>query len=181
MKFLFDLFPVILFFAAFKLGNIFLATGVAMVASLAQIAWVWFRQRKVDPMLWISLCIITVFGGLTLVLHDETFIKWKPTILYWAFAAGLSGGTLFYDKNFIRTMLQEQLKLPEVIWKRLNWAWIAFFTLMGFVNLAVAFAFQLPTETWVNFKLFGTTGLMFVFIVIQMMMLSKYIDVEEKD
>ena len=180
MKFLFDLFPVILFFAAFKFGNIFLATGVAMAASVAQIAWVWGRHRKVDPMLWISLAIIIVFGGLTLVLHDETFIKWKPTILYWAFALVLTSGRLFFGKNFIHTMLREQLVLPETIWKRLNWAWIVFFTVMGFVNLAVAFAFDFSTETWVNFKLFGTTALMFVFVVIQMLMLAKYIEVEEK-
>ena len=81
MKFLFDLFPVILFFAAFKFFGIFVATGVAIAATFAQIAWVWFRRRKIDGMLWASLAIITVFGGLTLVLHDETFIKWKPTIL----------------------------------------------------------------------------------------------------
>ena len=181
MKFLFDLFPVILFFAAFKLGNIFVATGVAMAASVAQIAWVWGRHRKVSPMLWISLAIITVFGGLTLVLQDETFIKWKPTVLYWVFSLVLAGGKRFYNKNFIHSMLHEQLDMPEPIWVRLNWAWATFFAVLGFVNLAVAFAFGLSMETWVDFKVFGTTGLMFVFIVIQMMMLAKYIDVEEKD
>lgn len=176
MKFLFDLFPVILFFAAFKLGNIFLATGVAMAASVAQIGWVWARHRKVEPMLWISLAIITVFGGLTLVLHDETFIKWKPTILYWSFALALGTSKLLLKKNLIRTLLAEQLTLPENIWQRLNWSWFGFFLFMGFANLAVAFAFGLSTDTWVNFKLFGGMGLMLLFVIAQGLLLSKYVE-----
>ena len=178
MKFLFDLFPVILFFAAFKLGDIFIATGVAIAATFIQIGWVWMKHRKVDTMLWVSLVIITVFGGMTLVFHNETFIKWKPTVLYWAFAAVLAGGLLFFKKNFIRTMLGEQLELPERVWSRLNWSWVGFFVFMGFANLAVAFAFNLSTDVWVSFKLFGGMGLMFVFAMAQVLMLSKY--VEEK-
>ncbi|MFT3847449.1 MAG: septation protein A [Propionivibrio sp.] len=178
MKFLFDLFPVILFFAAFKFAGIYVATGVAIAATFAQIAWVWLKHRKVNNMLWVSLVIITVFGGMTLVLHDETFIKWKPTVLYWAFAAALAGGTLFFKKNFIRTMLSEQLELPEHVWSRLNWSWVGFFIFMGVANLAVAFAFNLSTDVWVNFKLFGGMGLMFLFAMAQVLVLSKY--VEEK-
>ena len=178
MKFFFDLFPVILFFIAFKFAGIYVATVVAMVATFAQIGWVWFKHRKVDTMLWVSLVIITVFGGMTLVFHDETFIKWKPTVLYWAFAAVLAGGLLFFKKNFIRTMLGEQLELPEPVWTRLNWSWVGFFVFMGFANLAVAFAFNLSTDVWVSFKLFGGMGLMFVFAMAQVLMLSKY--VEEK-
>ena len=178
MKFLFDLFPVILFFAAFKLGDIYLATGVAMAATFLQIGWVWVKHRKVDTMLWVSLVIISVFGGMTLFLHDETFIKWKPTVLYWAFAVALAGGALFFKKNFIRTMLSEQLELPEHIWNRLNWSWVGFFVFMGVANLAVAFAFNLSTDVWVSFKLFGGMGLMFLFAMAQVLMLSKY--VEEK-
>ena len=176
MKFLFDLFPVILFFAAFKLGNIFIATGVAMAATVAQIAWVWLKHRKVDTMLWVSLAIISVFGGMTLIFHDETFIKWKPTVLYWALAAGLAGSSLFFRKNLIRTVLAEQVDAPDFVWRRLNWSWIGFFVFMGCANLAVAFAFNLSTETWVNFKLFGGIGLMLLFAVIQGLMLSKYIE-----
>ena len=176
MKFLFDLFPVILFFAAFKLSDIFVATGVAIAATFAQIAWVWFKHRKVDTMLWVSLAIITVFGGMTLIFHNETFIKWKPTVLYWALATGLAGSTLFFRKNMIRTLLAEQIDAPEFVWQRLNWSWIGFFAFMGLANLAVAFAFNLSTEIWVNFKLFGGIGLMLVFAVIQGLMLSKYIE-----
>jgi intracellular septation protein len=179
MKFFFDIFPVILFFIAFKLGDIFIATGVAIAATFAQIGWVWFQHRKVDTMLWASLGIITVFGGLTLIFHDETFIKWKPTILYWAFAVALIVGTLFFRKNLMRSLLAEQMKLPESVWNKVNWAWIGFFVFMGFANLAVAFAFNLSTDDWVNFKLFGGMGLMFVFVIIQGLILSKYIE-EEK-
>ena len=180
MKFLFDLFPVILFFAAFKLGDIFIVTGVAIAATFIQIGWVWMKHRKVDTMLWVSLVIITVFGGMTLVFHNETFIKWKPTVLYWAFAAVLAGGLLFFKKNFIRTMLGEQLELPEHVWSRLNWSWVGFFTFMGIANLAVAFAFGFSTDAWVNFKLFGGIGLMLVFALLQGLMLSRYIDEEKK-
>ena len=176
MKFLFDLFPVILFFVAFKFGGIYLATGVAMVATFAQIGWVWFKHRKVDTMLWVSLAIITVFGGMTLFFHNEDFIKWKPTVLYWTFALALAGSALLFRKNLIRVLLAEQFKLPDLVWDRLNWSWVGFFAFMGFANLAVAFAFGLSTDTWVNFKLFGGTGLMFVFVIIQGLLLAKYIE-----
>ena len=178
MKFLFDLFPVILFFAAFKLGDIYLATGVAIAATFLQIGWSWFRHRKVENMMWISLAIISVFGGMTLLLHDETFIKWKPTVLYWTFALVLAVSALVFRKNLIRTLMQEQITLPEAVWTKLNLAWIGFFAFMGVANLAVAFAFNLSTDVWVNFKLFGGMGLMFVFAMAQVLMLSKY--VEEK-
>jgi intracellular septation protein len=176
MKFLFDLFPVILFFVAFKFGDIYLATGVAMGATFVQIGWVWFKHRKVDTMLWVSLGIITVFGGMTLIFHDETFIKWKPTVLYWSFALALAGSTLFLKKNLIRALLAEQMDLPDPVWAQLNWSWFGFFVFMGFANLAVAFAFGFSTDVWVNFKLFGGTGLMFVFVIVQGLLLSKYIE-----
>ncbi len=176
MKFLFDLFPVILFFIAFKFGDIYLATGVAMVATFIQIGWVWLKHRKVDTMLWVSLGIITVFGGMTLLFHDETFIKWKPTVLYWSFAAGLAVSMAFFKKNLIRALLTEQIELPDAVWAKLNWSWFGFFVFMGFANLAVAFAFGFSTDVWVNFKLFGGTGLMFLFIIVQGLLLSKYIE-----
>jgi len=174
MKFLFDLFPVILFFIAYKFAGIYAATGVAMAATFAQIGWLWFRGRKIDTMLWVSLVIITVFGGMTLALHDETFIKWKPTVLYWAFAAVLLGGTLFFKRNLMRTLLAEQMELPEAAWKTVNWSWIGFFLFMGVANLVVAFNFS--TDDWVNFKLFGGMGLMLVFVLGQGLVLSKYLE-----
>jgi intracellular septation protein len=176
MKFLFDVFPVVLFFVAFKFGGIFIATGVAIAATFAQIGWLLARGRKVDKMLWISLAIIVVTGGLTLLLRDEAFIKWKPTVLYWAFAASLGGSAFFFRKNLIRSLLAEQISAPDFVWRRLNLSWIGFFVFMGFANLAVAFALDLPTETWVNFKLFGGIGLMLAFALLQGLVLARYID-----
>jgi intracellular septation protein len=176
MKFLFDLFPVILFFIAFKVSGIYVATGVAIAATFAQIGWLLFRGRKVDTMLWVSLAIIVLFGGATLWLQDETFIKWKPTVLYWLFGALLAGATLIFRKNLIRKLMEEQISLPERVWGQLNASWIGFFTFMGAANLFVAYSFS--TDAWVNFKLFGGMGLMLAFVVAQSLMLAKY--VEEK-
>jgi intracellular septation protein len=176
MKFLFDLFPVILFFVAFKLADIYVATGVAIAASIAQVAWLKLRGRKVDTMLWASLGIIVVFGGATLLLQDETFIKWKPTVLYWLFAAVLAGGELFFRRNLIRTLFGEQIQIPDHAWRTLNRIWAAFFVFMGGANLFVAYNFS--TDAWVNFKLFGGLGLMLLFVLAQGMFLAKY--VEEK-
>ena len=177
MKFLFDLFPVILFFVAFKLQGIYVATAVAIAASLGQIGWLWLRGRKIDTMLWVSLAIIVVFGGATLLLHDETFIKWKPTVLYWLFASVLSTSEWFLHKNLIRSMLGEQIQLPEPAWKKLNFAWVGFFVCMGLLNLYVAFNY--PTDTWVNFKLFGGMGLMLAFVIGQGLFLAKYVEQKE--
>jgi intracellular septation protein len=179
MKFLFDLFPVILFFVAYKFFGIFSATAVAIGATFGQIGWVWFRHRKVDGMLWVSLAIVTVFGGATLLLHDPTFIKWKPTVLYWLFATVLLGGNALFGKNLIQAMMQKQVTLPPRVWRNLNLAWALFFVLVGVANLYVAFNFS--ENTWVNFKLFGILGLMILFIVLQGLMLAKYVEHEEHE
>jgi intracellular septation protein len=174
MKFLFDLLPVILFFAAFKLADIYVATGVAIAASFAQVGWLKLRGKKVEPMLWASLGIIAVFGGATLLLQDETFIKWKPTVLYWMFCLVLAGAALVFRRNLIRAMLSEQVQLPEPVWARLNWSWIGFFAFMGAANLYVAYNYS--TDLWVNFKLFGGMGLMLLFVVAQALFLARHID-----
>lgn len=202
MKFLMDMFPVILFFGVFKWGEghadsaqalvsqylsglvsggsvgpeqapILLATAVAIIATMAQIGYLLVRGRKVDGMLWVSLAIIVVFGGATIYFHNEAFIKWKPTVLYWVFALVLVGAQIVMGKNLIRLMMKAQIDLPDPIWNRVNMAWAAFFAAMGIINLYVAFNFS--TSTWVNFKLFGFTGMMIVFVVAQTMFLSKYI------
>lgn len=177
MKFLFDLFPIILFFIAYKFAGIYAATGVAIAATFAQIGWVHFRHGKVDKMLWVSLGLVVVFGGATLLLHDPTFIKWKPTVLYWLFATVLLGSALLFKKNLIRNMLEAQVTLPEPLWMRLNLAWVAFFATMGGLNLYVAFHYS--EADWVNFKLFGGMGLMLAFIVAQGLMLAKYVEENE--
>lgn len=176
MKLLFDLFPVLLFFITFKTAGIFVATGVAIAATVCQIVWVWFRHRKVDTMLWISLAIITVFGGLTLIFHNETFIKWKPTVLYWLFGLIVLFSQIFLKRNIIRLLIGKQFELPFAIWERLGFAWAAFFVLLGIINLIVAFGLGLSTEAWVNFKLFGTTGLMLIFCIGQGLVLNKYME-----
>lgn len=179
MKFLFDMFPVILFFAVFKLYGIYEATAVAIAATFVQIGWVWFRRRKVEPMLWVSLGVITVFGGATLLLHNDTFIKWKPTVLYWLFAAALGIGELIFKKNLIRSMMEKQMSLPEPLWGRLLLSWIAFFSVMGILNLYVAFNYS--TDTWVNFKLFGGMGLMLVFVFGQALILARHMQEKKSE
>lgn len=201
MKFLFDLFPVILFFSVFKWGEgnaataqdigqhylsafisggqvtltqapILLATAIAILATIVQIGYLLARKKKVDGTLWMSFAIIAVFGGATIYFHNETFIKWKPTVLYWCFAAVLLFSKLFWNKNLIRSMMEKQMTLPEPLWHRVNLSWVAFFITMGLLNLYVAFNFS--TAIWVNFKLFGGMGLMFAFVIAQSLMLSKY-------
>lgn len=174
MKILFDLFPVILFFVTFKFAGVFTATAASMIATLAQVAWVKHRHGKVDTMLWVSFAIITVFGGATLLLHNETFIKWKPTVLYWTFSLALLLSPILFKKNLMRALMQDKLPLPDSTWTNLNLAWGAFFATIGAINLYVAFNF--PTDTWVNFKLFGITGLIFLFILAQAAMLAKYVE-----
>jgi len=176
MKFLFDLFPVILFFAAFKIWDIYIATAVAIAATFGQIGWVMLRKRRVEPMLWATLGIIVVFGGATLLLRDEMFIKWKPTVLYWLFTGVLAGAMLGWKKNLIRSMLGGQLKVPEHVWTKLLWSWAAFFAAMGVLNLVVAFNFS--TDLWVSFKLFGGMGLMLVFVIAQALYMSRYMEEE---
>ncbi|MFM7658593.1 MAG: septation protein A [Burkholderiaceae bacterium] len=202
MKLLFDLFPVIFFFAVFKFAGaqpeaaqafasqylsflvvdgaisaqqapILLATAVAILATLAQVVWLLLRRRHVDTMLWVSLVIIVVFGGATIYFHDELFIKWKPTVLYWCFSLALLGAQLILRKNLIRSLMGQQMTLPDPVWGKLNLAWGAFFAAMGVLNLYVAFNF--PLELWVNFKMFGFLGLMIAFVIAQTAYLSRYL------
>lgn len=172
MKFLFDLFPVFLFFVAINIWDIFVATAVAIVASFVQVGWLATRRKKIDPMLWASLGIIVIFGGLTLYLRDKTFILWKPTVLYWLFASVLAGATIL-RKNLIKALLSEHMQLPEPVWGRLNWAWVGFFGFLGVANLYVAFNYS--EKIWAAFKLFGGMGLMLLFIVAQSVFLAKYV------
>lgn len=201
MKLLFDLVPVILFFSVFKWGEshaaaaqslsaqylsslvsggvvsaeqapILLATAVAIAVTIAQILSLLTRRKKVDTMLWVSLAIIVVFGGATIYFHNETFIKWKPTVLYWCIALSLLVSQIAFKKNLVRTMLAEQIALPESVWRLLSLTYVSFFAAMGVLNLYVAYHFT--TGTWVNFKLFGGMGLMLVFVIAQSLFLAKY-------
>jgi intracellular septation protein len=173
MKFLFEVFPVALFFVAIQVWDIFVATAVAIAATFVQVGWLAVRRKRIPPMLWASLAIIVVFGGLTLYLRDKTFILWKPTVLYWLFGAVLAGGALL-GRNLIRALLSEQMSLPDPVWRRLNWSWVAFFAFMGLLNLYVAYNYS--EKIWASFKLFGGMGLMVVFIVAQSAFLAKYVE-----
>jgi intracellular septation protein len=172
MKLLFDLFPILLFFVAFKLADVYVATAVAIVATIGQIAWIRLRGGKVEPMQWASLGIIVVFGGMTLLFHDETFIKLKPTVLYALFACGLLLVPRFTGKNPLRAIMGGQVQLPDAVWNRLTLAWAVFFACMGALNLVIAYNFTL--EVWVNFKVFGTLALTVVFVVVQAFWISRY-------
>ena len=171
MKFFFDLFPVILFFAVFKFKGIFAATAVAIIASFVQIGWMLARRRKVEPMMWISLIIITLFGGATILLHNESFIKWKPSILYWVMGSTILISQLFFDKNAMKALMSKQVTLADNVWKKINMSWGLFFVVLGFINLWVIYHFS--TDTWVNFKLFGIMGLIVVFSIVQGVVITK--------
>ena len=173
MKFLFDLLPVILFFVGFKLYGIFAATAIAIATTLAMIIYAKMRYNKIDKMLLINGAIISVLGGITLALHDKTFIMWKPTVLYWLLAGFLLISQQFFNKNFIQQAFAKVLAAPSNIWRNVNFAWVIFLIALGFLNLYVAFNYT--ENTWVNFKLFGVTSLMFVFVLVQTWFLRKYL------
>ena len=202
MKLLFDFLPIVLFFVAFKYSDankdwaaafasqhfgflvaggtvgtgeapVLLATMVVIVATLAQVAWLKLRGRGIDKMLWVSLALVVVLGGLTIYFHSETFIKWKPSVLYWVMGLAFWLSPLLFGKNLLRALLGEQMQLPAKVWHRLNFAWVAFFATMGLLNLWVAYTFS--TSIWVNFKLFGGLGLMLAFTIAQGLYLSRYI------
>lgn len=175
MKFLFDFFPVILFFAAYKVSDIFTATAVAIAASVLQIGYMLVRRHKVSGMQWTGLVIIVLFGGATLVLHDETFIKWKPTVLYWL-GSVVFLGALTFKQNMVKAMMSEGIELPEPVWTRLAIAWGLFFFLIGGLNLWVAYTFSTPA--WVNFKVFGATGLMVAFVIAQALWIARHMPEE---
>src|SRR6266700_5813046 len=175
MQFLADYFPLLLFFAAFKLWDIYVATGVAIVASVAQIVYFRWRRGKVEVVHWLSLAIIMVFGGATLLLHDETFIKWKPTVLYWLFAATLLIGRVVFGRNLISALLKD-LTLPDPVWARITWGWVAFLVGMGALNLYVAANFT--TDTWVNFKVWGGIGLFMLAAVGTVASVARYLPEE---
>lgn len=173
MKLLFDFFPVLLFFITYKFFDIYAATAVAIVASFLQVGISWFRTHKVEPMHLVTLLIIAVFGGATLYLQDELFIKWKPTVINWLFGIALLASQVFGERTIIERMLSANITLPQSVWRRMNLSWALFFLVLGGVNLFVLYTFD--TDTWVNFKLFGILGLTFVFVLAQSFYLSRHI------
>ncbi|KOF52486.1 MULTISPECIES: septation protein A [unclassified Achromobacter] len=177
-KFLFDLFPLLLFFIAYRYTDIFVATGVAMAAAVAQIVWLRLTGKAIEPMHWINLAIILVFGGATIWLHSDVFIKWKPTVLYWLFGGALLGGRLL-GRNPIRRLMEKQIQMADAAWDRLNLMWAAFFLLAGALNLYVAFSGHFTESQWVSFKAFGLMGLLVAFVIVQSFWLGKHIQADE--
>lgn len=180
MKFLFDLFPVLLFFGAYSIaGDIFTATATAIVATVLQVVYSFVRHRKVDTMLWISFGLIVVLGGATLLFHNKTFIFWKPTVLYWFFSTMLVGFYRLKNTNFIEKMMGAQISLPVIIWTRLLHAWAVFFAVMGGLNLLVVYFVTtglLSEGMWVKFKVFGTLVLTLIFVVVQSVYISRFLE-----
>ena len=165
MQLLFDFFPVIAFFVAYKLSDIYVATAVILVAVLLQAGIQWFRQRKLNTMMLTSAVLVVIFGGLTLLVHDKTFIQWKPTVVNWLFAIAFLVSQFVGKRPLIQRLMGSQVTLEPKMWTRLNFLWIAFFVLLGGINLYVAYNFD--ESTWVNFKLFGILGLTLAFVVVQ--------------
>ena len=205
MKLLLDFLPLVLFFGSFKYAEahkdwaaafatdhfgsvvsggvvgideapVLLATVVVIVATLLQIGLMFARGKKVDLMLWITFVLVVVLGGATIWFHNPTFIKWKPSVLYWAMGLTFWVSQTLFRKNLLQSLIGDQLELPASVWQRLNFAWIGFFALMGLLNLYVAYSYS--TSTWATFKAFGATGLMLAFMLAQGLYLSRHIKPE---
>jgi intracellular septation protein len=179
MKFFYDYFPILCFFIAFKFFGIYIATAVTIVASVLQLGLYWLIHRRFEKIHIITLLSVVVLGGSTLIFHKEIFIKWKPSIIYWVFSIVLLGSQWIGSKPILQRMLGEKIVMPAKIWLRLNFAWAIFFLLLGLLNLYVVYHFD--TNTWVNFKLFGTLGITLVFIILQAIYMTRYIEDDKKN
>jgi len=173
MKFLFDFFPVLLFFIAYKMYDIYVATAVLIIACFVQTMGHWAIHRRFEKSHVITLVLVSLFGGATLLLQDEMFIKWKPSVINWLFGVAFIGSQFIGEKNFIQRMLGAQLELPLTIWRNLNMAWALFFIALGFINLYVVYHYD--TDTWVDFKMFGLMGLTLGFMLLQGLYLARHI------
>lgn len=179
MKFLFDLFPLLLFFVALKVWDIYVATAVAIAASVVQLAMFWVKHRRFETMHLVTGALIVVFGGATLILQDEMFIKWKPSVLNWLFGVAFLGSQFIGEKNLAQRMMGGSIEVPTPIWTRINLAWAVFFIAVGFANLYVVYHFD--TDTWASFKVFGITGLTIGFVILQAFYLARHIKDDDSE
>ncbi len=173
MKQLFEFFPIVLFFIAYKVYGIYVATEVMIGATTLGVALTWLKYRQVTTMQWITLVLAVVLGGATIYLHDERFLKWKLSIVEWLFGIAFLGSQFIGKKPFVERMMSSNLTLPALVWKRLNLMWGSFFISVGFINLYVMQHYN--TDDWVTFKTFGVPGLMIVFILVQIVFIYKYL------
>jgi intracellular septation protein len=177
MKLLVDFLPILLFFVAYQLTDIYVATGVLIVAALAQVCWIWLRQRRIEKLPLITAGLVLVLGGATLALRDPLFVQWKPTLVNWLFALAFLGSHVIGQKTLLERMLGGQLELPTPVWVKLSFAWALFFFAMGVANLYVAYTFT--ENAWVNFKLFGMMGLTLLFVLAQAVYMSRHLETDD--
>ncbi len=173
MKQLLEFFPILLFFIAFKLADIYVATAVVMMATIVQVAFIWFRYRKVESMQWVTLGLVIIMGGATLYFQNALFIKWKFSVIEWLFGLIFLGSHFIGKKPLFERMMSANMTLPDEVWKRINLLWALFFIAVGFLNVYVMFNYS--TDDWVYFKTFVAPALMLGFIVLQMLYLYQYI------
>ncbi len=195
-KLLFDFFPIAIFFAVYKYAdklpflkvgplenaeNIIIATAILIPATLFQVVYAYWKTRKIERMYLITLALVVVMGGATVILQDKVFIQWKPTVVNWLFAIAFLGSEFVGKKNILERMMSGQIELPKNIWSRLNYLWTGFFVFAGAINIYVAFSGQFTEEQWVNFKLFGMLGLTLVFVILQGLYLARHINTEQME
>ncbi|MCE7616653.1 septation protein A [Vibrio fluvialis] len=178
MKQLLDFIPLIIFFALFKFYDIYVATGALIAATAVQVAVTFFMFKKVEKMQLITFVLVAVFGGMTIFLHDDNFIKWKVTIVYVIFALGLTISHMM-GKSAIKGMLGKEITLPETVWAKVNWAWVGFFSVCAVLNIYIAY--QLPLDVWVNFKVFGLLAATFAYTLLTGIYIYKHLPKEQKN
>ncbi|CAI0918519.1 septation protein A [Serratia proteamaculans] len=178
MKQFLDFLPLIVFFAFYKLYDIYVASGALIVATALALVFTWFKYRKIEKMTLITFLMVLVFGTLTLVFHNDLFIKWKVTIIYCLFALALLISQLVLKKPLVQRMLGKELTLPDKVWNSLNLAWAVFFLVCGLANIYVAF--WLPQSVWVNFKVFGLTALTLVYTLLSGVYIYRHMPEEQK-
>ncbi|AMF94724.1 septation protein A [Vibrio fluvialis] len=178
MKQLLDFIPLIIFFALFKFYDIYVATGALIAATAVQVAVTYFMFKKVEKMQLITFVLVAVFGGMTIFLHDDNFIKWKVTIVYVIFALGLTISHMM-GKSAIKGMLGKEITLPETVWAKVNWAWVGFFSVCAVLNIYIAY--QLPLDVWVNFKVFGLLAATFAYTLLTGIYIYKHLPKEQKN
>lgn len=173
MKFFYDLFPIAIFFVVYKMYDLYWATAALIVLVVLQVFTTLICKKRLEMMHVVTLAMITLLGGATLLFKNEMFIKWKPTAVYWILALVFAGSQWIGKKNLVQKMLEKSLSIPAQAWTRLNITWYSFFLIMGLLNLIVVYSFD--TNTWVNFKLFGTLALTLIFVILQGILIARYL------
>ncbi|WP_136680136.1 septation protein A [Neptunomonas sp. XY-337] len=180
MKLLLDFLPILIFFGVYKYtGDIIIATAVLIPATLAQMLYTWLKEHRIEKMQLVTLILVVVMGGATVLFQDKTFIQWKPTVVNWLFAAAFLGSQFIGQKTIVERIMGANIELPKNVWSTLNISWVIFFLFMGAINLFVAYNFS--EDIWVDFKLFGMLGLTILFIIIQGLYMSKHMPNQDQE